>query len=103
MDQRESIGSVPGGGTGRLGAVSVDGGAYDRLDVFGIESQGLADMHRPDLRAEVVLEVEVATNIRPGGLTVLAHHHECREEDRFETHHHGEEPVGERVEDHART
>jgi len=30
------------------------------FDVGGVDPQGLADVHRPDLRAEVVLEVEAA-------------------------------------------
>jgi hypothetical protein len=89
-------------GAVRRGAIPVDRGADDGLDVFGVETERLTDVNRPDLRSKVVLEVEVAADVGANRLAVLTHHDERRKEDRFETHHHREQSVGELVEDDAR-
>src|SRR5438128_2372979 len=58
----------------------------DGLDVLGVDAERVADVHGPDLRAEVVLEVEVGPDVGAGGLPVLADHHEGGQEDRLEAH-----------------
>src|SRR3954453_14262083 len=64
----------------------------------GVDPQRLADVDGPDLGPEVRLEVELAADIGPGGLAVLADHDEGGEEDRLEADDHGEESEGELVE-----
>ena len=75
----------------RGAVLCVDGMANDILDVGFVDTENRADMHRPDLGTHVVLEVELATNIGPCGLTVLTDHHERGQEDRFQAHDHRQE------------
>ena len=86
----------------RLLAVALDRVADDRLDVVRIDAELLTDVDRPDLAAQVVLEVEIGADVGPRGLAVLAHHHERGQEDRLEADDHREQSVGELVEDEAR-
>src|SRR5947209_3502647 len=64
---------------------AVDGLTDDVFDVLHVYAERLADVHRPDLGAEVRLEVELSANVRTRRLPVLTHHHEGRQEDGLET------------------
>src|SRR5438552_18823527 len=86
------------GGGGSFCAVSIHCGADDGFDVLRVDTERLADMNSPYLRPQVVLEVEVAAEVRSSGLPVLAHHDEGGEEDRFEADHHRQQTERELVE-----
>src|SRR5947209_5949756 len=86
------------GGVAQLGSGTPDGLTDDVLHVVDVDAQSTADVDRPDLGAQVRLEVELAADVGPRRLTVLAHHDEGREEDRFEADDHREEAEGELVE-----
>src|ERR1700704_226868 len=64
-----------------------------------IDAELRADVNRPDLGAEVVLEIELAADVGARRLAVLTHHHECRKEDGFEADNHREKAERELVED----
>src|SRR2546426_5947541 len=74
----------------------------DVLHVLGIDPQRLTDVHRPDLRAQVVLEVDLTANLGTLGLAVLTDEDERREEDRLQADHQRQQPEGEAVEDDRR-
>src|SRR5437870_9342686 len=82
----------------QLGARAFDRLTHDVLDVARVDAQRVADVHRPDLRAEVRLEVELATDVGPRRLAVLADHDERREEDVLEADDHRQQSERELVE-----
>jgi hypothetical protein len=72
---------------------------HDFFDIIVIDAELRADVNRPDLGAEVVLEIELAADVGARRLAVLTHHHECRKEDSFEADNHREETERKLVED----
>lgn len=71
------------------------------FDALCIESEPLADPHRPDLRPYVGLVVELALHLCVLRLAVLAVENERREEDRLKADHEREQAEREGVKDEA--
>src|SRR5207248_1345721 len=61
---------------GELGSGAFDRLPDDGLDMGGVDAERLADVDGPDFGAEVGFEVELAADVGPSGLAVLADHDE---------------------------